>query len=191
MTKTIPFLAAMLLVLAPLSANAIFGDKPSEDEQRQELQDARQAALNKLFAEKPAAKAEIQSAKGYAVFSNIGINVLVVSTGRGGGILRDNRTGKDTYMKMFSAGGGWGMGVKDFSAVFIFETASALDTFMTEGWDFSAQADANLESESEGAGMESAMTAMPGTKIYQLTDAGVALQATLQGTKFWVDEDLN
>lgn len=191
MTKTIPFLAAMLLVLAPLSANAIFGDKPSADERRQELQDARQAALKKLFAEKPAAKAEIESAKGYAVFSNIGINVLVVSTGRGGGILRDNRTGKDTYMKMFSAGGGWGMGVKDFSAVFIFETTSALETFVTEGWDFSAQADANLESESEGAGMESAMTAMPGTKIYQLTDAGVALQATLQGTKFWADEDLN
>ena len=191
MNKTIPFLAAMLLVLAPLSANAIFGDKPSADEQRQELQDARQAALKKLFAEKPAARAEIESAKGYAVFSNIGINVLVVSTGRGGGILRDNRTGKDTYMKMFSAGGGWGMGVKNFSAVFIFETASALETFMTEGWDFSAQADANLESESEGAGMETAMTAMPGTKIYQLTDAGVALQATLQGTKFWVDEDLN
>jgi len=62
---------------------------------------------------------------------------------------------------------------------------------MTEGWDFSAQADANLESESEGDGMETAMTAMPGTKIYQLTDAGVALQATLQGTKFWADEDLN
>ena len=62
---------------------------------------------------------------------------------------------------------------------------------MTEGWDFSAQADANLESETEGDGMETAMTAMPGTKIYQLTDAGVALQATLQGTKFWADEDLN
>ncbi len=191
MHKTIPLLAAALLALMPLSASAIFGDKPSAEEQRKEMQEARQAALKKLYAEKPAARAEIQSAKGYAVFSNIGINVLLVSTGRGGGILHDNRTGKDVYMKMFSAGGGWGMGVKDFSAIFIFETTAALDQFMSEGWDFSAQADANLESESEGAGMETAMTAMPGTKIYQLTDAGVALQATLQGTKFWVDEDLN
>lgn len=94
-------------------------------------------------------------------------------------------------MKMFSAGGGWGMGVKSFSAIFIFQTDEALDTFQQEGWDFSAQADANLESESEGAGMETAVTAMPGTKIYQMTDAGVALQATLQGTKFWADKDLN
>ncbi len=39
--------------------------------------------------------------------------------------------------------------------------------------------------------METAVTAMPGTKIYQMTDAGVALQATLQGTKFWADKDLN
>jgi len=46
--------------------------------------------------------------------------VLVVSTDRGGGIPRNNRSGKDVDMKMFSAGGGWGMGVKDFSAVIIF-----------------------------------------------------------------------
>ena len=39
--------------------------------------------------------------------------------------------------------------------------------------------------------METAVTAMPGTKIYQMTDAGVALQATLQGTKFLADKDLN
>lgn len=94
-------------------------------------------------------------------------------------------------MNMFSAGGGWGLGVKDFAVILVFETNEALDQFMTSGWDFSAQADANLESESEGDGVETAVTAMPGTEIYQLTDAGVALQATLQGTKFWVNEDLN
>ena len=180
-----------MLMLGSVQVHALFGDKKSADEQRKELQKARADSLQKLYAEQPSAKAELQSAKGYAVFSNTGINVLVVSTGNGGGILHDNRTGKETYMKMFSAGGGWGMGVKSFSAIFIFQTDEALDTFQQEGWDFSAQADANLESESEGAGMETAVTAMPGTKIYQMTDAGVALQATLQGTKFWANKDLN
>ena len=42
-----------------------------------------------------------------------------------------------------------------------------------------------------GAGVGAAGTAMPGTTIYQLTEAGLALQATLQGTKFWADDDLN
>jgi hypothetical protein len=73
----------------------------------------------------------------------------------------------------------------------VFDTNAALDQFETEGWDFSAQADANLESDSKGDGVETAATVMPGTRIYQLTDAGVALQVTLQGTKFWPDEDLS
>lgn len=190
MTIFIRSLLSLTLLLAPLSALALF-DKKSAEEERRELQQSRSAAIEKLYREKPAARDEIRNAKGYAVFSNIGLNLGFISSQRGGGILRDNRTGKDVYMKMFSAGGGWGLGVKDFAAILIFENDEALNQFETSGWDFSAQADANLESESEGDGVETAITAMPGTKIYQLTDAGVALQATLQGTKFWVDEDLN
>ena len=48
-----------------------------------------------------------------------------------------------------------------------------------------------MESEDKGMGMETAATVMPGCTIYQLTDAGIALQATLHGTKCWGDEDLN
>ena len=48
----------------------------------------------------------LADSKGYAVFSNMGVNLFLVSTQRGGGILRDNRNNDDIYMKMFSAGGG-------------------------------------------------------------------------------------
>jgi hypothetical protein len=27
--------------------------------------------------------------------------------------------------------------------------------------------------------------------VYQLTESGIALQATLKGTKYWTDDDLN
>jgi len=180
----------LTLILTPLTAMALF-DKKSADEEREELQEARTEAIKKLYREKPSAKSEIQNARGYAVFSNFGLNIGFISSQRGGGILRDNRSGKDVYMKMFSAGGGWGLGVKNFAAILIFENDEALNQFETSGWDFSAQADANAESGSEGDGAETAVTAMPGTTIYQLTESGVALQATVQGTKFWVDEDLN
>lgn len=183
-------LLALVLVVSAVPALALFGDK-DPDEERKELQEARSKALAKLFREKPGAERELQQAKGYAVFSNIGLNLGLVSTQNGGGILRDNRDGKDTYYRMFSAGGGYGLGIKDFAAILVFHTTEALNQFESEGWDFSAQADANMESESEGDGVETAVTAMPGTSIYQLTDAGLALQATLQGTKFWPDEDLN
>ncbi len=38
--------------------------------------------------------------------------------------------GKETYMKMFSAGVGIGAGVKDFRRVFIFSTKEAFDSFV-------------------------------------------------------------
>lgn len=34
-------------------------------------------------------------------------------------------------------------------------------------------------------------TVIPGVEVYQITKNGLALQATLQGTKYWKDRDLN
>lgn len=181
---------SVMLLCVSVQGMAIFG-KDDPDKERKELQEARVAALDKLYAERPAARQELQSAKGYAVFSSIGVNLFLISTERGGGILRDNRSGKDIYMSMFSAGGGVGMGVKDFALIFVFHTLDAMDQFQQEGWDFSGQADASAESSDKGSGAEAAMTAVPGTSIYQLTEAGLALQATLKGTKFWKNDDLN
>jgi hypothetical protein len=36
-----------------------------------------------------------------------------------------------------------------------------------------------------------AATVVEGVSIYQLTENGLALQATLQGTKYYKDDDLN
>ncbi len=182
-------LSALLLAL-PMSSQALFGDK-DPDKERKEIQESRSKALDKLYEEKPEVRQQIKEAKGYAVFSSFGMNLFLLSTERGKGILRDNGSGKDIYMNMFSGGGGIGLGVKDFNAIFIFHTAKAMKDFREGGWDFSGQADAAAQHEDQGAGMEAAATVVAGTTIYQLTDSGVALQATLQGTKFWEDEDLN
>ncbi len=190
MKRTLSTILAMLLVVMPLSSQAFFGDK-DVDKERKELQEARSNALERLYAEQPGTEKELKKAVGYAVFSTLGVNLLLVATERGGGILRDNRDGEDTYMKMFSAGGGLGLGVKDFSVIFVFHTEKAFEEFQTSGWDFSGKAEANAESAEKGSGAEAAATVIPGTSIYQITEAGIALQANLMGTKFWADEDLN
>lgn len=164
---------------------------PPPEEERAELQEARANAMTRLSEQEPSAEQMLQDAKGYAVFSNFGMNLGFISTQRGGGILTDNRSGEEIYMKMFSAGGGIGLGIKEFAAIFVFHTDAAIDQFVTEGWDFSGQADARAKYDEEGEGADTAMTAMPGTSLYQLTESGLAAQVTLQGTKFWKDEDLN
>jgi lipid-binding SYLF domain-containing protein len=151
----------------------------------------RDKTLAKLYAQKPEAKAKIKSAAGYAVFSNVGTYILLVSAGQGYGVVVDNATGKKTYMKMAQVGAGVGLGVKDFRAVFIFRNEGVMSHFVDKGWEFGGQADAAAKSGEKGAAVSGETYVESGIEIYQLTEAGVALQATVAGTKYWKDGALN
>ncbi len=161
------------------------------EEKRQAVQSMRSETLAQLYEVHPYVKTQIDQAVGYGVFSNVGINLFLLSTASGWGIVRDKKTGQDTYMKMYSAGIGPGLGVKDFRGVFVFTSESALKQFVEGGWDASAQADAAAKSEDKGDAWAGAVDVAPGIKLYQLTKHGLALQATIQGTKFWKDDELN
>lgn len=184
----------LITMLIAFQADARFGRK-SVEEQKTEVLQMREETLARLYKEKPSAQDMIGKAVGYAVFSNIGVNVLLISTANGKGIAHDNGSGKETYMNMLSAGGGLGLGVKKFSAVFIFHDREAFDQFVEKGWNFSGQADAAATTDSEGGeqagSAETAVGLNEGVTVYQMTEKGLALQATLQGTKYWQDEDLN
>jgi lipid-binding SYLF domain-containing protein len=175
------------LFLASLSGPAA----ASPAEKRQEIHKMRSETLAKLYRVHPAARAEIQHAAGYAVFSNIGINLILLSAAGGSGVAHNNRTGKDTYMKMVSGGIGLGLGVKDFRGVFVFENEKAYQQFVNSGWEADAQADAAAKSGKKGGAFAGATTVAPGVELYQLTENGLALQATIQGTKYYKDDDLN
>jgi lipid-binding SYLF domain-containing protein len=182
-------LAAMAILL--LTGFSGPRDKKSPEEKRQEIQAMKNEALNELYKLEPGAKSEIANAKGYAVFGSTGVNVLLLSTGRGGGVARDNNTGKVTYMKMFSGGFGVGVGVKKYFAIFIFSTSEAYTKFIEKGWEAETQADGAAKTEKKGGAGSAAMSISPYIKLYQVTDKGFAAQATIQGTKYKVDKDLN
>jgi len=163
----------------------------SAAEQRAEIQKMRGATLERLYKVHPAARSEVQKAAGYAVFSNVGINLILLSAAGGSGVAHDNRSGQDTYMRMVSGGFGIGLGVKDFRGVFVFSTTDKLHQFVNSGWEASAQADAAAKAGSKGGAVAGAITVAPGVSLYQLTENGLALQATIQGTKYFKNDDLN
>ncbi|WP_245961508.1 YSC84-related protein [Thalassotalea euphylliae] len=177
--------AALLACLSPKAALA------SADEDRKEINEMRTQILQRLYKEEPSTKALIRKAAGYATFSNIGVNLIFLSAGGGSGVVRDNATGQDIYMKMGTAGVGIGLGVKDFSAVFVFHSKKALNNFVEYGWDFSGQADAAAKSGKKGSEGSAAVTVIKEVDVYQMTENGLALQATLQGTKYWKNDKLN
>ena len=159
-------------------------------EKRQSIQQMKSEVLQELYKIKPDVRSQISSAPGYAVFSNANINLLLASFGGGYGVVHNNSTGQDTYMKMGEVGVGLGLGAKDFRAIFVFHTAGSLRRFVEEGWGLGAQADAAAKADKKGAAASGELT-LDNITIYQITESGLALQATIKGTKYWKDEELN
>lgn len=159
-------------------------------EKRQSVLAMKNNVLSDLYKIKPDVKAQISSAPGYAVFSNVNINIVLASFGGGYGVVKSNKTGKHTYMKMGEVGLGVGLGAKDFRVIFVFHNVDAMRRFVEHGWAFGAQADAAAKASDKGVAVGGEAT-VDNFTIYQLTKTGLALQATVKGTKYWRDGSLN
>ena len=185
------FVFPLLIAFALLSGcSGIQGNNKAE---RQNYVNAmRSETLKILYDYKPSTKAQLSDAVGYAVFSNVSSNLIILSAGSGYGVVHDNSSDKDTYMHMASAGVGIGLGIKDFRAVVVFDKHETLDEFIKNGWDFTGQADAAVKAGDKGGELLSGTVNTDlGITVYQFTENGLVAQATLQGTKYWVDKDLN
>ncbi len=147
--------------------------------------------LQRLYEEQPETKKKIKKAAGYGVFSNANVNIIFVSAGGGYGVVVDNSTGKRTYMKMALGGIGLGLGAKDYRQVLIFKTKDVLNKFVTSGWEFGGHADAAAKANDSGGELSSEGAIGEDIEAYSMTEAGLALQATVTGTKYWKDKDLN
>ncbi len=177
------------LLLSMISGCAITkGDTP--EEKRQSIFAMKNDVLSQLYKVKPQAKEQIKKAPGYAVFSNANLYAFFVSFGGGYGVVKDNTTGKYTYMNMGEAGVGFGLGAKDFRIVFVFHNKETMHKFIEEGWQFGGQADAAAKASDKGDAVGGEIS-LSDVTIYQLTETGLALQITVKGTKYWKDEELN
>jgi lipid-binding SYLF domain-containing protein len=182
---------ASTVALAVLTLNVSMAVADSPEEKKAKIRTAAQQTLQDLYKMHPSAQDDIQKSAGYAVFKNFGTNLLVVSTASGAGVATNNQTKQETFMKMISGGAGLGVGVKDFRVIFVFGTDKALDNFLNSGWSGSGQADAAAKAGKSGAAYSGAVEVAPDTYVYQITKNGLALQLTLQGTKYYKDDDLN
>jgi lipid-binding SYLF domain-containing protein len=180
-----------LVAILVLLSGCMSPDGDTAQDKRQAAQRMKSETLAELYELEPQAREQISNAVGYGVFSNVGIYLIVLSAGNGYGVIEDNQTGAVHHMKMATGGLGLGLGVKDFRGVFVFTSKDALDRFVESGWDASAQADAAAKSEEKGDAWAGAVDIADGIKLYQITKNGLALQATIQGTKYWKDDELS
>src|SRR4030042_859864 len=190
MRNTIFCILLTVVLLLPFS-----GCGPSSNlsvtERQQIIGSMESETLARLNKEQPATRDKIKNAAGYGVFSNANVNLIFASAGGGYGIVVDNATGKRTYMKMALGGVGLGLGVKDYRQVLIFKSRETLNKFVESGWEFGGHADAAAKAGESGGELSGEGAIGADIEAYSMTEAGLALQATVTGTKYWKDTDLN
>ncbi len=185
MNRTAIASAATILCLA------LPGWAASKEERQADVRRTAEQTLERLYRLQPRAKASIEKAAGYAVFSNFGMKLLMAGGGTGQGVAVDRSSKREVFMKMVEVQAGLGFGVKKFQLVWIFETQKAFNDFVVSGWEIGAQANATAKRGDQGAWAAGALSVSPGVWLYQLAGDGLAVELTAKGTKYYRDDTLN
>ena len=187
-TAILKFILLTLVCSLAIAAHA--ADDKKADEQKA-VRKMAQDTLQRLYKAEPKAKGAVEGAAGYAVFSNTGVKILMLGSGKGEGIAVNNKSKQETFMKVVELQAGLGFGVKKFSVIFVFDNDKAFDSFVNSGWEFGGQTTAAATTGEKGGAMTGAASVSEGVWMYQMTDKGVALEITAKGTKYYKDDDLN
>jgi lipid-binding SYLF domain-containing protein len=190
MQKTVFSLLGIITMLTLVSGCGPSSRLPVAERQ-QVIRDMETETLERLYREHPSTKNKIREASGYGVFANANVNIIFVSAGSGYGVVVDNSTGRRTYMKMALGGIGLGLGVKDYRQVLVFKSGGVLRKFIESGWEFGGHVDAAAKAGESGAELSGEGAIGADIEAYSMTESGLALQATVAGTKYWKDKDLN
>jgi len=182
----------ILLVVAVVlgGCKATFGPSGDSPEERRDIVLAeRDAAVRMIVKARPEVAETIKNAAGYAYFSNANLHIFLLSSENGYGVLT-TKAGNNHYLRSLGSGTGLGWAIKEFRAVIIFKTQRALDAFLDDGVTPRLNADLAAIYKDEGGSISRALSGVD-HEMYQITESGLALQATLQVSMFWYDDVLN
>jgi lipid-binding SYLF domain-containing protein len=178
--------AGALLLAALLPAcQSTGGRAPTAEEQREAIRRYSDESLERLFAEHPAAKAQLEAAAGYAVFELNSVNAVWVIGQLGRGMLVNNKTRVPHYMMAMRAGTGPGIGYQELRQVFVFANETSMEMFLLGN-----AAGADLNASATLGTMNVQQSFNPFVTTYQTTDVGFAVQANWGGTVYVSDPDL-
>jgi lipid-binding SYLF domain-containing protein len=205
--KCLAAIAVSACLVSPPIAAQIFSWDPLKDVQevlpqgvpseskiiqaRTQVREMAQDALATLYEVTPGTRRVIERSAGYAVFSTFGVKLFFAGGTTGKGVVVNQRTQRQTFMKMVQVQGGLGFGVNQNRLIFVFTNEQALRNFINQGWEFGGQANLSAMASGQGTQFSGAAAVSPGVYLYQLTQTGLSATLTVGGTKFFKDGDLN
>ena len=186
---TLMFVLALVLTTGATVALAQEqGDWKSlkNESKRIKIKETAEGTVKTVMENNPKAKELWDISYGWAAFDNLKL-AFGFSGGGGNGVAFDKKTGIHTFMKMGTAGVGFGVGVNKYQVLFLFQDSQTFNQFVEKGW----QADVGARAVAGTAGAEVITGFVNGIAIYQITDKGLMAAADIAGTKYWKDKKLN
>jgi hypothetical protein len=83
----------------------------------------------------------------------MGVNILIAGSEKGKGVVVNNKSKNETFMKMLELRAGLGFGAKKFRVVFVFDNEKAFNGFANSGWEFGGQSKAAAKTGDKGGAM--------------------------------------
>jgi lipid-binding SYLF domain-containing protein len=163
----------------------------SVEEKRQAIREIASTTLSEVYKLQPHAKEAVDNAAGYAAFSITDTKIMFLGSGSGKGMAVDNATGQEIFMKTKDIQVGLGLGIKKYDVLFVFETKKAFSDFINSGWQFGGQATAAATDSVNGESLQGAIPVSQDVWMYQVTDKGLEISATVRGIRYLKDSKLN
>jgi lipid-binding SYLF domain-containing protein len=176
-----------VLSLSLLASGAFADDKAAK---QAEVTKSTQASMERFYKAKPELKAAVGQAPGYGIFTTYGVSFLIGGSG-GTGLVHDNKTKKDIFMKVGGASAGLQLGASQTELLIVFKTAEAMNKFIESGWEAAGGVTASAGASGSTAGGGKGSSAMEDANTYTLTKTGLDVGLAGGASKFWKDKDLN
>ncbi|MFC7420692.1 YSC84-related protein [Iodobacter arcticus] len=164
-------------------------EQKTPTERRAMIDHATQETLAQVYKQFPNAKSQIAKASAYAVFRTGGFQAMFVGIGGGDGVAI--AAGKRTYMDMLQGKLGIGLGAKETREVWVFTSNEAYNKFISSGWSASGEAGAAAKAGKAGVQIAGAKHLAKDVFVYQFTENGLTAEATVNGSKYMVSDELN
>ena len=183
-------MAAFFLCLMTVTTFAATSQEKINKE-RAEINELATKALKNLYDKVPSSERVINNCYAYATLSNTGMKLGIFGDAHGRGLAVNNVTGEKVYIRMKEMGIGIGLGVKEYDLIFVIANEKAWNSFISGDIKLGGSAEAAASDGKTGESIEGASIAANGIWVYQMTKKGLALEASIKGTKIYADKKLN
>ena len=104
--KTVYKLKLIVATIACTLALTALADDSKKVKDQNQIRKMAQDTLQALYKAEPKTKAAVKNAAGYAVFSDMGVKILLAGSGHGKGIAINNKSKHETFMQMLEVQAG-------------------------------------------------------------------------------------